>query len=98
MKEIKEIAEIDKSNSIVKIGTAFCGPCGLVAQNLKALEPDFPEIKFYEVDAEEAEDLVSELGIRNVPTLIRYKDGIEAARRVGMATTDQLKEFINGGA
>ena len=94
MKEITKLEEIEKTNSLLKIGTGFCGPCKLVEENLKQLEPEYPEIKFYLVDAEEAEDLVEELGIRNVPTLIRYKDGIETDRRVGMMTKEQLKEFI----
>jgi len=94
MKEVTKLEEIEKTNSLVKIGTGFCGPCKLVEENLKQLEPEYPGIEFYLVDAEEAEDLVEELGIRNVPTLIHYKDGIEVGRRVGMATIEQLKEFI----
>lgn len=94
MKEITKLEEVEKTNSLIKIGTGFCGPCKLVEDNLKQLEPEYPEIKFYLVDAEEAEDMVEELGIRNVPTLIRYRDGVETGRRVGMMTKEQLKEFI----
>lgn len=94
MKEITKLEEVEKTNSLVKIGTGFCGPCKLVEENLKQLESEYPGIKFYLVDAEEAEDMVEELGIRNVPTLIRYKDGVETDRRVGMMTKEQLKEFI----
>ncbi len=94
MKEITKLEEVEKTNSLVKIGTGFCGPCKLVEDNLKQLEPEYPEIKFYLVDAEEAEDMVEELGIRNVPTIIRYRDGVETGRRVGMMTKEQLKEFI----
>jgi thioredoxin 1 len=96
MKEVTKLEEIEKTNSLVKIGTGFCGPCKLVEENLKQLEPEYPDLKIYLVDAEEAEDLVTELGIRNVPTLILYKSGVEVGRRVGMATIEQLKEFIGG--
>ena len=94
MKEVTKLSEIEKTNSLLKIGTGFCGPCKLVEENLKQLEPEYPWLNIYLIDAEEADEEVEELGIRNVPTLIRYKDGIEVARRVGMGTTDQLKEFI----
>lgn len=94
MKEVLSLEEINKTNSLLKIGTGFCGPCKLVEENLKTLEPEYPDLEIYLMDAEEAEDVVEELGIRNVPTLIRYKDGIEVGRRVGMATIEQLKEFI----
>ena len=94
MKEVTKLEEIGKANSLVKIGTGFCGPCKLVEENLKQLEPEYPGIEFYLVDAEEAEDLVTELGIRNVPTLIRFRGGVEEARRIGMATIEQIKELI----
>ena len=94
MKNATKLEEINKTNSIVKIGTEFCGPCKVVEGNLKTIEADYPDLEFYLVDAEEAEDLVEELGIRNVPTLIHYKDGIEVGRSVGMRTVEQLKEFI----
>ncbi len=94
MKEVTKLEEIGKTNSLVKIGTGFCGPCKLVEENLKQLEPEYPGIEFYLVDAEEAEDLVAELGIRNVPTLIRFRGGVEEARRIGMATIEQIKELI----
>lgn len=94
MKEVTKLEEIGKTNSLVKIGTGFCGPCKLVEENLKQLEPKYPGIEFYLVDAEEAEDLVTELGIRNVPTLIRFRGGVEEARRIGMATIEQIKELI----
>lgn len=94
MKEVIKLEEIGKTNSLVKIGTGFCGPCKLVEENLKQLEPEYPGIEFYLVDAEEAEDLVTELGIKNVPTLIRFRGGVEEARRIGMATIEQIKELI----
>lgn len=94
MKNATKLEEIGKTNSLVKIGTGFCGPCKLVEENLKQLEPEYPGIEFYLVDAEEAEDLVGELGIRNVPTLIRFRGGVEEARRIGMATIEQIKELI----
>ena len=94
MKEVTKLEEIGKTSSLVKIGTGFCGPCKLVEENLKQLEPEYPGIEFYLVDAEEAEDLVTELGIRNVPTLIRFRGGVEEARRIGMATIEQIKELI----
>ena len=87
MKEVFKLEEIEKTNSLLKVGTEFCGPCKVTEGNLKTVEPEYPGLEIYIMDADE-------LGIRNVPTLIRYKDGIEVARRVGMATVEQLREFI----
>ena len=95
MKEITKSEELRKENSLLKVGTPYCGPCQLIVKNLKFVETKHPEIEFYEVNAEEAEDLVDELGIRGVPALIRYKNGEEEKRRVGMMTIEQIEEFLN---
>ena len=94
MKEITKSEELKKENSLLKVGTPYCGPCQLIVENLKFVETKHPEIGFYEINAEEAEDLVDELGIRGVPTLIRYKNGEEEKRRVGMMTIEQIEEFL----
>lgn len=94
MKEITKSDELKKENSLLKVGTPYCGPCQLIVENLKFVESKHPEIEFYEVNAEEAEDLVDELGIRGVPALIRYKNGEEEKRRVGMMTIEQIEEFL----
>ena len=94
MKTITKSEELKKENSVLKIGTPYCGPCQLIVENLKLVESKHPEVEFYEVNAEDAEDLVEELRIRNVPTVIRYKDGEEVKRNVGMMTIEQIENFL----
>lgn len=94
MKTITKSEELKKENSVLKIGTPYCGPCQLIVENLKLVESKHPEIEFYEVNAEDAEDLVEELRIRNVPAVIRYKDGEEVKRNVGMMTIEQIENFL----
>lgn len=94
MKTITKSEELGKTNSVLKIGTPYCGPCQLIIENLKFVESKHPEVEFYEVNAEDAEDLVEELRIRNVPTVIRYKDGEEVGRNVGMMTVEQIENFL----
>jgi len=94
MKTITKSEELGKTNSVLKIGTPYCGPCQLIIENLKFVESKHPEVEFYEVNAEDAEELVEELRIRNVPTVIRYKDGEEVGRNVGMMTVEQIENFL----
>lgn len=94
MKTITKSEELGKTNSVLKIGTPYCGPCQLIIENLKFVESKHPEVEFYEVNAEDAEELIEELRIRNVPTVIRYKDGEEVGRNVGMMTVEQIENFL----
>ena len=47
------------------------------------------------LDADGARDLISELGIRNIPTLLLYKDGEIVERNTGMITKEKIEELIN---
>lgn len=103
MKEIKTNLELNEeiknSNTVIlKVGTGCCGPCQLVEKNLESIESQYPETTFIKVDAEECdEEVIDDLGIRNIPTLIKYKAGEEKARIFGMQTPDNIKKFISNG-
>ena len=94
MKEITSLSELNKENSILKIGTSTCGPCKIIEENLKTVEPEFPDIEFFIVNAEEVEDVIDEFKVRSVPMTIRFMSGDAVNRRIGLLTVDQLREFL----
>lgn len=50
-----------------------------ICKGMKPLVADlikkYPDIRFYEYDVDEAEDIAQELGARNVPSFSIFKDG-----------------------
>ena len=58
---------------VIKFSATWCGPCKVVAKQLDGL--DYTDI---DIDNDQ-EGLARKTGIRNVPTLIFMKDGVEAA-------------------
>ncbi len=67
----------------------WCGPCLIMMPELEALEreSDFTIVK---ADIDKNDLLVSEFGIRNVPTLIFFQEGKEVKRLVGASTKKEL--------
>ena len=47
------------------------------------------------LDADIARDLLTKLGVRNIPTLIIYKNGEIVERNTGMVTKEKVEELIN---
>lgn len=43
-------------------------------------------------DVEENEDLAAEFGIRNIPTILFFKDGVQVDKLVGAVSKDKFVE------
>lgn len=80
---------------IIKISANWCNPCKVLASNINDLPEELRNL-FFEVDADEAEeDLIDLLNVRNIPTLILYKNGVEHKRSTGVLSIEDLIKFIN---
>ena len=52
------------------------------------------KLKVGKLDAEKAPDIIKELGIRNIPALILYKNGEIVEKKVGTISKHDLSEII----
>ena len=83
---------INSGTTVVQFSASWCGPCKMLTKLVDDNEGKFnhPIVK---VDIDQAQALAKTLGIRSVPTLIRFEEKQETNRLVGNQTIDRLIEF-----
>ncbi len=82
-----------KGSEFKLISASWCSPCKGVKESLKNIEYETGLV--VEVfDMDDHVDLVHQLRIRGVPTLVKFEDDVEVARLVGNRTLGEIKEFM----
>ena len=64
----------------------WCGPCRIVAPFVEEIAKDFEgKAVVGKVDVDNNPDVASKFGIRNIPTILFFKDGEIADKQIGVA-------------
>ena len=95
MKTINEQEFKDLVNSdtvVVQFSADWCGPCKLLTKLIDANGDKF-NTEIVKVNIDHAPDLAKVLGIRSVPTIIRFENKQETKRLVGNQGIEQLIEL-----
>ena len=82
--------------SILQFSASWCGPCKVLKPIMEKLSDEFKDkANFYYADIDEkAINSASAAAVRGVPTVVVYKKGIEADRKVGGVPEGHMKEFL----
>jgi thioredoxin 1 len=81
---------------LVDYWAAWCAPCRSIAPILDELSSAYDgKLQIAKMNVEENHDIPARLGIRNIPTLMLFKDGKLAATKVGGMSKAQLTAFID---
>lgn len=84
--------EIKNGLVLVDVYTPTCGPCRIQARTLRECED---VVKIVKLNGEEYPELaLMELGVRKVPTLIWYKNGIELRRTTGLQSLEDITSVV----
>lgn len=73
---------------VLKFSATWCGPCKVLAVTLK----DAAEVT--SIDVEQDIETARKYNIRNVPTLVFLKDGVEIHRVSGSMPLQQYKDIL----
>lgn len=90
----KEVLESGKP-AMVDFWATWCGPCRMVAPTVEELANEYGEqVVIAKVDVDNNQEVAAEFGIRNIPTLLFFKDGKVVDKVVGVAPKSQLEQKL----
>ena len=80
---------------VVDFWAEWCGPCKMIAPFVDELAEIYKDqVLIGKVNIDENEDLPAEYGIRNIPTLLFFKNGELVDKHIGAATQTTLENKI----
>ena len=73
----------------------WCGPCRMVSPIIDELETEYEgRVTIGKMNVDENDDVVGRFGIRNIPTVLFFKDGKMVDKVVGATAKDKFVEKI----
>src|SRR5262249_15598491 len=90
----QEVLKSDKP-VLVDFWAVWCGPCRMIAPTVEALATEYAgKAKVVKVNVDENQSTPAKYNMRDIPTLLVFKDGQVKAKLVGAASRDTIEKLI----
>ena len=74
----------------------WCGPCKMIAPILDEIASAYSDrVQIAKLNIDENPQTPQKFGIRGIPTLILFKNGVVEAQKVGAVSKGQLAAFLD---
>ena len=89
-----EAAITSAENVIIEFSAEWCGPCRMAHPILEEIS-NTTDINVFDVNVDEEVELAEKFGIRNIPTTLYYKNGVQINKTVGVRKKSEILEQFN---
>jgi thioredoxin 1 len=79
---------------LIDFWAEWCGPCKRFAPVYEKVSESNPDVVFAKVDTEAEPELAAMYGVRSIPTLVAYRDGIPVHSQAGALPQPVLEDLI----
>ncbi|MFK5959604.1 MAG: thioredoxin [Lutibacter sp.] len=81
---------------MVDFWAAWCGPCRMVAPIMDQLTAEYEgKATIAKVDVDANQEFAAKYGVRNIPTVLVFKNGEVVEKQVGVAPKSVYEQKIN---
>ena len=81
---------------MIDFWAAWCGPCRMVGPIIEQISEEYEgKAVVGKVDVDTNQEYAAKYGVRNIPTVLVFKDGEVVGRQVGVAPKNAYSEALD---